>query len=55
MTGRSRALVEKRIDASAEMGVIPKRVEITPELVDLTLIEEATRRIDGKHAPCNGW
>ena len=42
------ASVQKEIDASAEMGVIPKRIEITPKYVDLSLIEEAKRRIDGK-------
>ena len=41
------ASVQKEIDASAEMGVIPKRVAISPNHVDLTLIEEAKRRIDG--------
>ena len=40
--------VQKEIDASAEMGVIPKRVEISPKYVDLSLIEEAKRRIDGE-------
>ena len=42
------ASVQKEIDASAEMGVIPKRIEITPKYVDLSLIEEAKRRIDGE-------
>ncbi len=42
------ASVQKEIEASAEMGVIPKRVEITPKYVDLSLIEEAKRRIDGE-------
>ncbi len=41
------ASVQKEIDASAEMGVIPKRIEISPKYVDLSLIEEAKRRIDG--------
>jgi NitT/TauT family transport system substrate-binding protein len=40
--------VQKEIDASAEMGVIPKRIEISPKYVDLSLIEEAKRRIDGE-------
>jgi NitT/TauT family transport system substrate-binding protein len=40
--------VQKEIDASAEMGVIPKRIEISPKHVDLSLIEEAKRRIDGE-------
>ncbi|HMD67180.1 MAG TPA: ABC transporter substrate-binding protein [Stellaceae bacterium] len=42
------ASVQKEIDASAEMGVIPKRIEISPKHVDLSLIEEAKRRIDGE-------
>ena len=42
------ASVQKEIDASAEMGVIPKRIEISPKYVDLSLIEEAKRRIDGE-------
>jgi sulfonate transport system substrate-binding protein len=42
------ALVQKEIDASAEMGVIPKRIEISPRYVDLSLIEKAKRRIDGE-------
>jgi sulfonate transport system substrate-binding protein len=42
------AAVQKEIEASAEMGVIPKRIEITPKYVDLSLIEEAKRRIDGE-------
>jgi sulfonate transport system substrate-binding protein len=42
------ASVQKEIDASAEIGVIPKRIEIAPAHVDLSLIEEAKRRIDGE-------
>ena len=42
------ASVQKEIDASAEMGVIPKRIEISPKYVDLSPIEEAKRRIDGE-------
>ena len=42
------ASVQKEIDASAEAGVIPKRIEISPKYVDLLLIEEAKRRIDGE-------
>ena len=42
------ASVQNEIDASAEMGVIPKRIEISPKYVDLSLIEEAKRRIDGE-------
>jgi NitT/TauT family transport system substrate-binding protein len=42
------ASVQKEIDETVELGVLPKRVEISPQYVDLTLIEEAKRRIDGK-------
>jgi sulfonate transport system substrate-binding protein len=42
------ASVQKEIDASADAGVIPKRIELNPKHVDLTLIEEAKRRIDGE-------
>ena len=42
------ASVQKEIDASAGMGVIPRRIEISPKYVDLSLIEEAKRRIDGE-------
>jgi sulfonate transport system substrate-binding protein len=40
--------VQKEIDASAETGVIPKRIEIAPQYVDVSLIEEAKRRVDGE-------
>ncbi len=40
--------VQKEIDEAVELGVLPKRVEIVPHYVDLSLIEEAKRRIDGK-------
>ena len=40
--------VQKEIDEAVELGVLPKRVEISPHYVDLSLIEEAKRRIDGK-------
>ncbi len=42
------ASVQKEIDASVEMGVIPKRIDLNPKHVDLSLIEEAKRRIDGE-------
>jgi sulfonate transport system substrate-binding protein len=42
------APVQKEIDESVELGVLPKRVEISPKYVDLSLIEEAKKRIDGK-------
>ncbi|HEX3861166.1 MAG TPA: ABC transporter substrate-binding protein [Stellaceae bacterium] len=42
------ALAQKEIDESVELGVLPKRVEIAPKYVDLSLIEEAKARIDGK-------
>jgi NitT/TauT family transport system substrate-binding protein len=40
--------VQKDIDENVKLGVIPKDVQIAPKYVDLTLIEEAKRRIDGK-------
>ncbi len=40
--------VQKEIDESVKLGVLPKRVEIAPRYVDLSLIEEAKKRIDGK-------
>jgi sulfonate transport system substrate-binding protein len=41
-------LVQREIDESVELGVLPKPVKIAPDHVDLSLIEEAKRRIDGK-------
>jgi NitT/TauT family transport system substrate-binding protein len=40
--------VQKEIDENVKLGVIPKDVKISPKYVDLSLIEEAKRRIDGK-------
>ncbi len=34
------------IDASAKLGVIPKSVQVDPDYVDLSLVEEAKRRIE---------
>jgi sulfonate transport system substrate-binding protein len=42
------APVQKEIDESVELGVLPKPVTISPKYVDLSLIEEAKKRIDGK-------
>ena len=42
------ASVQKEIDGAVEIGVLAKRVEISPKHVDLSLIEEAKQRIDGK-------
>jgi NitT/TauT family transport system substrate-binding protein len=42
------ASVQKEIDESVQLGVLPKRVEIFPKHVDLSLIEEAKKRIDGR-------
>jgi len=41
-------LVQKEIDEAVKLGVLPKPVTISPEYVDLSLIEEAKKRIDGK-------
>jgi NitT/TauT family transport system substrate-binding protein len=42
------ALVQKEIDEAVELKVLPKPVKISPDYVDLSLVEEAKRRIDGK-------
>ena len=42
------ASVQKEIDETVELGVLPRRVEISPQYLDLSLIEDAKRRIDGK-------
>ena len=41
-------LAQKEIDESVQLGVLPKKVALSPDYVDLSLIEEAKRRIDGK-------
>ncbi|HVC55948.1 MAG TPA: ABC transporter substrate-binding protein [Stellaceae bacterium] len=41
------ASVQKEIDESVKLKVLPKPVQISPKYVDLSLIEEAKRRIDG--------
>jgi NitT/TauT family transport system substrate-binding protein len=40
--------VQKEIDESVKLGVLPQPVAISPKYVDLSLIEEAKQRIDGK-------
>lgn len=40
--------LQKEIDDAVELGVLPKSFEVSPKYVDLSLIEEAKRRIDGK-------
>ncbi|HEV2336619.1 MAG TPA: ABC transporter substrate-binding protein [Stellaceae bacterium] len=42
------ASVQKEIDEAVALGVLPKPVEIIPKYVDLSLIEEAKKRIDGE-------
>jgi sulfonate transport system substrate-binding protein len=42
------ALVQKEIDESVEMKVLPKPVTVNPKYVDLSLVEEAKKRIDGE-------
>jgi sulfonate transport system substrate-binding protein len=39
--------VQKEIDESVKLGVLPKPVEIVPKYVDLSLIDDAKKRIDG--------
>jgi NitT/TauT family transport system substrate-binding protein len=40
--------VQREIDEAVKLGVLPQRVEIRPKYVDLSLVEEAKKRIDGK-------
>jgi sulfonate transport system substrate-binding protein len=40
--------VQKDIDEAVEMKVLPARVEAAPKYVDLTMIEDAKGRLDGK-------
>jgi ABC-type nitrate/sulfonate/bicarbonate transport system substrate-binding protein len=39
--------VQKEIDEAVKLGVLPQPVQISPKHVDLSLIEEAKKRIDG--------
>jgi ABC-type nitrate/sulfonate/bicarbonate transport system substrate-binding protein len=39
---------QKTIDQAVELKVLPKSVQVSPKYVDLSLIEEAKKRIDGK-------
>ncbi len=41
-------LMQKEIDEAVELKVLPKPVQLSPKYVDLSLIEEAKKRIDGK-------
>jgi ABC-type nitrate/sulfonate/bicarbonate transport system substrate-binding protein len=41
------ASVQKEIDDSVKQKVLPKPIQIAPDHVDLSLIEEAKKRIDG--------
>ena len=40
-------LAQKEIAESVELGVLPKPVTLSPKYVDLSLIEDAKKRIDG--------
>jgi sulfonate transport system substrate-binding protein len=40
--------VQREIDGAVKLGALPKPVQIRPKYVDLSLIEEAKTRIDGK-------
>jgi NitT/TauT family transport system substrate-binding protein len=40
--------VQREIDENVKLGVLPRPVVVNPKYVDLSLIEEAKRRIDGK-------
>jgi len=39
--------IQIEIDESAKLGLLPRAIELEPTYVDLSLIEEAKRRIDG--------
>jgi sulfonate transport system substrate-binding protein len=41
--------VQREIDENVKLGVLPRPVVVNPKYVDLSLIEEAKRRIDGKN------
>jgi sulfonate transport system substrate-binding protein len=40
--------VQREIDQAVKLGALPKAVEIRPKYVDLSLVEEAKKRLDGK-------
>ena len=42
------ALVQREIDEAVELKVLPKPVTVDPQYVDLSLVQEAKRRLDGK-------
>lgn len=42
------SLAQKEIGESVELGVLPKSLELSPKYVDLSLIEDAKKRVDGK-------
>jgi NitT/TauT family transport system substrate-binding protein len=42
------ASVQKEIDEALKLGVLPQPVQVSPKYVDLSLIEEAKKRLDGK-------
>jgi sulfonate transport system substrate-binding protein len=39
--------IQIEIDESAKLGILPSSIQLEPRYVDLTLIEDAKRRIDG--------
>ncbi len=41
------AAAQREIDESVQLGLLPKDVTLSPRYVDLSLIEEAKKRIDG--------
>jgi sulfonate transport system substrate-binding protein len=44
------AAVQREIDEDVQLGVLPKRVEVNPKYVDLSLIKAAKARLDGHGA-----
>ncbi|MGH7095941.1 MAG: ABC transporter substrate-binding protein [Stellaceae bacterium] len=39
--------IQKEINEDVELGVLPKRVVVSPKYVDLSMIKEAKKRLDG--------
>lgn len=42
------AATQRQIDTDVELGVVPKGIAASPDYVDLSLVEDAKKRLDGK-------
>lgn len=42
--------IQDEIDEDVKLGVLPKRIEVSPRYVDLSVIEDAKKRLDGHGA-----